>query len=92
MAVATGESSEKHDNVCRYGVEITVIRFIRSFCIMAALALVASAPASADAAVVVSSKLSSESAMIGEMIRLVLGAAGIPTVNRLRIGATPVVR
>jgi len=69
-----------------------VIRFIRSFCIMAALALVASAPASADAAVVVSSKLSSESAMIGEMIRLVLGAAGIPTVNRLRIGATPVVR
>ena len=69
-----------------------MIRFIRSFCIMAALALVASAPASADAAVVVSSKLSSESAMIGEMIRLVLGAAGIPTVNRLRIGATPVVR
>jgi osmoprotectant transport system substrate-binding protein len=44
------------------------------------------------AAVIVSSKLSSESAMIGEMIRLVLNAHGIPTVDRLRIGATPVVR
>jgi osmoprotectant transport system substrate-binding protein len=30
--------------------------------------------------------------MIGEMIRLTLDAAGIPTVDRLRIGATPVVR
>ncbi|MGH8289570.1 MAG: glycine betaine ABC transporter substrate-binding protein [Steroidobacteraceae bacterium] len=58
----------------------------------AALALIASTPSRAGSAVVVSSKLSSESAMIGEMIRLVLDAAGIPTVNRLRIGATPVVR
>jgi osmoprotectant transport system substrate-binding protein len=30
--------------------------------------------------------------MIGEMIRLILEGAGIPTVDRLRIGATPVVR
>ncbi|MDE2450233.1 MAG: ABC transporter substrate-binding protein [Gammaproteobacteria bacterium] len=30
--------------------------------------------------------------MIGEMIRLVLSAAGIPTIDRLKIGATPVVR
>jgi len=30
--------------------------------------------------------------MIGEMIRLVLSAAGIPTVDRLKLGATPVVR
>ena len=30
--------------------------------------------------------------MIGEMIRLVLDAAGIPTVDRLKLGATPVVR
>jgi osmoprotectant transport system substrate-binding protein len=44
------------------------------------------------AAVVVSSKLSSESAMLGEMIRLLLNAAGIETVDRTRIGATPVVR
>jgi osmoprotectant transport system substrate-binding protein len=45
-----------------------------------------------QAAVVISSKLSSESAMLGQMIRLVLNADGIPTVDRTRIGATPVVR
>jgi osmoprotectant transport system substrate-binding protein len=44
------------------------------------------------AAVVVSSKLSSESAMIGEMIRLLLNAHGVPTVDRMTLGATPVVR
>lgn len=44
------------------------------------------------AAVVVSSKLSSESAMIGEMLRLVLEAHGIATVDRMMLGATPVVR
>ncbi|HSY05611.1 MAG TPA: glycine betaine ABC transporter substrate-binding protein [Steroidobacteraceae bacterium] len=58
--------------------------------IMAVLAL-AGSPA-LPAAVVVSSKLSSESAMLGEMIRLLLNAAGIATVDRTRIGATPVVR
>ena len=41
---------------------------------------------------VVSSKLSSESAMIGEMIRLLLNAHGVPTVDRMTLGATPVVR
>jgi osmoprotectant transport system substrate-binding protein len=46
----------------------------------------------AAAAVVVSSKLSSESAMIGEMIRLLLAAHGVPTVDRMTLGATPVVR
>ncbi|HYM44220.1 MAG TPA: glycine betaine ABC transporter substrate-binding protein [Steroidobacteraceae bacterium] len=46
----------------------------------------------APAAVVVSSKLSSESAMIGEMIRLLLSAHGVPTVDRMTLGATPVVR
>jgi osmoprotectant transport system substrate-binding protein len=45
-----------------------------------------------QAAVVVSSKLSSESAMIGHMIRLVLAAHGIPTIDRMTLGATPVVR
>lgn len=61
-----------------------------SLCVAAALTL--AAPAPLPAAVVVSSKLSSESAMLGEMIRLLLNAAGIQTVDRTRIGATPVVR
>ena len=42
--------------------------------------------------VVVSSKLSSESAMLGQMIRLLLEDRGIPTVDRMTLGATPVVR
>ena len=67
-------------------------RFFKAICIAATLTLIASAPSRASAPVIVSSKLSSESAMIGEMIRLVLGAAGIPTVDRLKLGATPVVR
>ena len=67
-------------------------QFFKALCIAATLALIASAPARAGSPVVVSSKLSSESAMIGEMIRLVLKAAGIPTVDRLKLGATPVVR
>ena len=45
-----------------------------------------------QAAVVVSSKLSSESAMIGEMIRMMLDQAAINTVDRTRLGATYVVR
>jgi len=57
---------------------------------VALLALVAVRPA--GAAVVVSSKLSSESAMIGEMIRLLLDAHGVPTLDRMTLGATPVVR
>ncbi|HVO47054.1 MAG TPA: glycine betaine ABC transporter substrate-binding protein [Steroidobacteraceae bacterium] len=54
------------------------------------LAICASGPL--RAAVVVSSKLSSESAMLGHMIRLLLDARGIPTVDRMTLGATPVVR
>jgi len=49
-------------------------------------------PAVALPPVVVSSKLSTESAMLGEMMLLLLERAGIPTVDRLRLGATPVVR
>ncbi|TLY66565.1 MAG: ABC transporter substrate-binding protein [Gammaproteobacteria bacterium] len=63
---------------------------LKSLCVAAVLALGAS-PALA-AAVVVSSKLSSESAMIGQMIRLLLRAHGIESVDRTKIGATPVVR
>jgi osmoprotectant transport system substrate-binding protein len=46
----------------------------------------------AHAAVVVSSKLDSEATMLSQMIRLLLTAHGIPTIDRTRIGATPVVR
>jgi osmoprotectant transport system substrate-binding protein len=59
-------------------------------CVSLLLALAALGPA--QAAVVVSSKLSSESAMLGQMIRLLLNANGITTIDRTRIGATPVVR
>jgi osmoprotectant transport system substrate-binding protein len=65
-------------------------KLLKSLCATALLALLGVQPL--EAAVVVSSKLSSESAMIGQMIRLLLDAHGIPTVDRTRIGATPVVR
>ncbi len=67
-------------------------RLFRSLCIAAALALIACAPSRAGPAVVISSKVSSESAMIAEMIRLALEAAGIPTTDRLELGTTPLVR
>jgi osmoprotectant transport system substrate-binding protein len=44
------------------------------------------------APIVVSSKLSSESTMIAQMIRLLLEAHGIETTDRTALGATPVVR
>jgi osmoprotectant transport system substrate-binding protein len=69
---------------------VWVRQILKSLCLAAALSL--SVPAFALAAVVVSSKLSSESAMIGEMIRLLLDAHGIPTIDRMTLGATPVVR
>ncbi len=62
---------------------------VRSLLCVAALLLIV---LPAHAALIVSSKLSSESAMIGEMLRLVLKAHGIPTVDRMMLGATPVVR
>lgn len=52
----------------------------------------ASDAASPSRPVVVSSKLSSESAMLGQMIRLLLEDRGIPTLDRMTLGATPVVR
>ena len=72
---------------------------LKSLCTAAALLLgaaLASGPALAapapPAPVIVSSKLSSESAMIGHMIRLLLNADGIATLDRMTLGATPVVR
>jgi osmoprotectant transport system substrate-binding protein len=67
-----------------------VARILKSLCVIVALAAGVAPPL--EAAVVVSSKLSSESAMLGQMIRLLLDAHGIPTVDRTKIGATPVVR
>jgi osmoprotectant transport system substrate-binding protein len=69
---------------------VWVGQILKSLCVAAVLAL--SAARTAPAAIVVSSKLSSESAMIGEMIRLLLDAHGVPTVDRMTLGATPVVR
>jgi osmoprotectant transport system substrate-binding protein len=60
--------------------------------LLAACVLVLGTPAEVQGAVVVSSKLSSESAMIGEMIRMMLNQAAIETVDRTRLGATYVVR
>jgi glycine betaine/choline ABC-type transport system substrate-binding protein len=59
--------------------------------VMLAGALALGAATQAHGAVVVSSKLSSESAMLGEMIRMMLNEATIGTVDRTRLGATYVV-
>jgi osmoprotectant transport system substrate-binding protein len=67
-----------------------VANILKSLCVAAVLLLGASP--CLPAAVVVSSKLSSESAMIGQMIRLLLNADGIQTLDRMTLGATPVVR
>ncbi|HVN44800.1 MAG TPA: glycine betaine ABC transporter substrate-binding protein [Steroidobacteraceae bacterium] len=65
-------------------------KLLKLLCAAALLAVLAASPL--EAAVVVSSKLSSESAMLGQMIRLLLAAERIPVIDRTRIGATPVVR
>jgi osmoprotectant transport system substrate-binding protein len=65
-------------------------RLLRALALLGAL--LAGQSSAAGEAVVVSSKLSTESAMIGQMIRLLLEANGIPTVDRMTLGATPVVR
>jgi osmoprotectant transport system substrate-binding protein len=67
-----------------------VRKLLRSLALGAAL--LGGAFASAQSPVVVSSKLSSESAMIGHMIRLLLEAHGIPTVDRMILAGTPIMR
>ena len=57
--------------------------------VLAGIALALLASPQIHASVVVASKLSSESAMIGQMIRLVLNAHGIQTTDRTTLGATP---
>jgi osmoprotectant transport system substrate-binding protein len=78
------------EQVAAVGWRGLVSDILKSLSVTAALVL--GAPAPVHAAVVVSSKLSSESAMIGHMIRLLLNADGIATVDRMTLGATPVVR
>jgi glycine betaine/choline ABC-type transport system substrate-binding protein len=65
-----------------------VSKLLKSLFLCCAVALSLSAPA----AVVVSSKLDSEATMLSQMVRLLLDANGIATIDRTRIGATPVVR
>ena len=65
-------------------------KILKSLMVSAALLLGTSAPV--HGAVVVSSKLSSESVMIGQMIRMLLNAASIQPVDRTALGATYVVR
>jgi osmoprotectant transport system substrate-binding protein len=60
--------------------------------LLVAAGLVLGAAASAPAAVVVSSKLSTESATIGHMIRMLLEAHGIETVDRMTLAGTPIMR
>jgi osmoprotectant transport system substrate-binding protein len=69
-----------------------VANMLKSLYLATALTLGIWQQAQAQAPVVVSSKLSSESAMIGQMIRLLLNTDGIRTVDRMTLGATPVVR
>lgn len=65
---------------------------VRQAIALAVLLLVGAVAYTAAPPVVVSSKLSSESAMLGQMIRQLLEDRGIPTVDRMTLGATPVVR
>jgi osmoprotectant transport system substrate-binding protein len=66
-------------------------QLIKALFLATTLLLMNTGMASAEP-VVVSSKLSTESAMLGQMIRLLLESHGIPTEDRMTLGATPVVR
>ena len=67
-----------------------MMKTVKSLTLLAVLLCSALVPA--HAAVVVSSKLSSESATIGHMIRLLLEANGIATVDRMTLAGTPIMR
>ncbi|MBB4015618.1 osmoprotectant transport system substrate-binding protein [Chelatococcus caeni] len=60
--------------------------------VLAAVAAIAMATGAARADVVVASKIDTEGSLLGAMIRLVLQDNGIPVVDRVSLGATPVVR
>jgi osmoprotectant transport system substrate-binding protein len=69
---------------------VQVLRVVRTLGFLLLLCCGTLIPAHASLSV--SSKLSSESVMIGQMIRLLLIAHGIPAVDRTALGTTPVVR
>jgi osmoprotectant transport system substrate-binding protein len=75
-----------------YPVGSSLKAALASLCLCLCSVPALTTPAPPAAAVVVSSKLSSESVMIGQMIRLLLDANGIPAIDRTALGATPVVR
>lgn len=58
----------------------------------AAVLATASRPARAASPVRVGSKLDTEAALLGTIILILLDQAGIPTVNRLRLGTTKILR
>jgi osmoprotectant transport system substrate-binding protein len=62
---------------------------LRALCVVLTCS---AALAQAATPLVVSSKLDSEATMLAQMVRLLLNAHGVPTLDRTRIGATPVVR
>ncbi|HZH53865.1 MAG TPA: ABC transporter substrate-binding protein [Microvirga sp.] len=63
---------------------------LKSMTVAVGLGLAALSAARAD--VVVSSKIDTEGAVLGNIILLTLNAAGIKTQDRIQLGATPVVR
>jgi osmoprotectant transport system substrate-binding protein len=64
----------------------------RAAALLCALLLLAAVARAGSTPLIVSSKLDSEATMLSQMVRLVLNGAGITTIDRTRIGATPVVR
>ncbi|HLS19131.1 MAG TPA: glycine betaine ABC transporter substrate-binding protein, partial [Paracoccaceae bacterium] len=62
------------------------------FATAAALAAMMIFSANAHADVVVGSKIDTEGNLLGNMIRIALEEGGIKTVDRISLGATPIVR
>lgn len=69
-----------------------LVRPTRRLFLAASLAATAAGKLKAAAPVVVTSKLDLEGALLGELMLLALGRAGIPTQNRLQLGPTMIVR
>lgn len=68
------------------------MRFIMKPMIVACLSAIAFSSAQADDPVVVSSKIDTEGSVLGELIIQTLARGGVPTVDRLQLGGTSVVR
>lgn len=68
------------------------MRFIMKPMIVACLSAIAFSSAQANDPVVVSSKIDTEGSVLGELIIQTLARGGVPTVDRLQLGGTSVVR